>query len=148
MRSTATMLVLTSFIALAVFGVFGMASEKHHTTGFNACVGSLTQGVTCPSNNPIASSIFHLNSFRAFLNSPLASSAVLLAVIAGLMFAAASFSFAPPNFTLPFNAKTIVLNKIFETSCQPFKKERISWNSLHENSPSNAATSFRLPATG
>lgn len=131
------MLILTSFIALAVFGVFGMTSEEHHTTGFNACVGSLTQGVTCPSNDPIASSIFHLNSFRAFSNSPLASSAVLLAVIAGLMFAAAALGFAPPNFALPFNAKTLALNEIFETSYQPFKKERIFWNSLHENSPTS-----------
>lgn len=135
MKFTATLLVLVSFIGLAVFGIAFMDSGKHHESSFIACVGSLTQGATCPSDNPVASSIFHLNSFRAFSSSPLTQSVALLLVTVGLLLAAAMLKAIRVGFVSSLNTKPLALKKIFETSYQPFKEEKILWNSLHENSP-------------
>ncbi len=127
-------ITLVSFTGIAVFGLWGMGG---HMNGFSSCIGSLSQGASCPVN-PTASVNFHLNSFKSFSNSPVPQSAesmIIISLTLTLIFAyiliIERFKFPSAIFSL--NRENLV--KIFETSFQPFKKERISWNTLHENSP-------------
>ena len=140
MRWAFSFLLTISFISVAVFGLFGMAAPEHHNSNFNACVGSLTQGVNCPDNDSLASSIFHLTSFKFFSNSPLAASTLWLSALTLLLLVALMAKAVKP--VLPrlifLSADISASQKIFETSLQPFKLEKIFWNSLHENSPSNS----------
>lgn len=149
MKLAATLLVLISFIGLAVFSVAFMGAAQHHNSGFSACVGSLTQGVVCPPDNSIETASFHLGAFKFFSNSTVSSSSLTAAIYLSLAFvlilAFASiylFSLAPAIVSL------VSFGKSFKTSFQPFKKKLNSWRSLHENSPSCTVTGFRLPATG
>ncbi|MBI2454456.1 MAG: hypothetical protein HYV54_02720 [Parcubacteria group bacterium] len=132
MRFAATILVLISFVGLAVFGMAFMVAPEHHSSGFNACIGSLTQGSACPENNPIETMGFHLEAFKFFSNSTLtamvAAYLVFLLIVGLSILAAAPLKLANPALTS--------LARIFEVSYQPFKKERHAWYSLHENSPS------------
>lgn len=148
MRTLATALILTSFVGMAVFGIWGMAAHSSHTDNISVCLGSLTQGAVCPDGNPAASVGFHLNSFRVFSTSLLESGLYgVLALMFVLTFARmVNFSHSGIPIYIPA-ASWASRIKTFETSYQPFKQEKIFWSSLHENSPA-LVSGFRLSDLG
>lgn len=135
-------MTLISFAGIAIFGIFAMAASGHHSS-FNTCLGSLTQGVSCPNNNPTDSVAFHLNSFKFFSSSPLVQNTALLLYTA-LVFILAAWVYKKikPDFSSQtlVAARDLIFEKIFQSAYPPFKQERIFWNSLHENSPSSFMT--------
>ena len=142
MKTLGVVFILISFVGMAVFSIWGMSAHTNHTNNISACLGSLTQGTVCPDGNPAASVGFHLNSFRVFSTSLLESGLYSFFI---LMFSLMSvfllfFIFFTPLY-LPLASFASRL-KIFETTCSPFKREKIFWNSLHENSPSSKTIGF------
>lgn len=134
MRSILTFLILVSFAGMSVLSIVGM-NPGHHSNGYTACVGSLTQGKDCPMNSPVDSVTFHLNSFKVFSTSLVSQSntGVVLAWLVSILLAIFMFIFAPQYSRAVSFAR---VQHSFETSFQPFKQKRINWFSLHENSPS------------
>lgn len=134
MRSLPAFLILISFATMSIFSVAFMGAPEHHTNGFSACVGSLTQGVACPENNPLETIGFHLGAFKFFSSSLINSAAVMyLAALLLAGFFVSALAAPKPNFAL------VSLFRIFETSFWPNQKEFYSWRSLHEHSPSNSS---------
>jgi hypothetical protein len=134
MKGILSAITLVSFAGIAVFGLWGMGG---HMNGFSACLGSLSQGTSCPIN-PTESVNFHLNSFKTFSNSPVPQSAesmIIVSLALSLIFAYILIieKFQFPSAVLSQNRENLL--RTFEESFHPFKKERISWNTLHENSP-------------
>lgn len=134
MKGILSILTLISFVGIAVFGLWGMGG---HMNSFASCIGSLSQGSSCPIN-PTASVNFHLNSFKSFSNSPVPQSAesiIIVSLTLSLIFAYILIieRYKSPSAVLLSNRENLL--RIFETSFQPFKKEQIGWNLLHENSP-------------
>ncbi len=134
MKGVFSAITLISFVGIAVFGLWGMAGNMN---GFSACLGSLSQGASCPIN-PTESVNFHLNSFKTFSNSPVpqsADSVIIFSLTLSLIFAYILIieKFQFPSAVLSQNHENLL--RIFESSFMPFKKGRISWNTLHENSP-------------
>jgi polyferredoxin len=136
MKGIFSVITLISFVGIAVFGLWGMGG---HMNSFSSCLGSLSQGASCPIN-PTASVNFHLNSFKSFSNSPVPQSAesmIMISLTLTLIFAYILIieRFQLSSTVLSLNRENLV--RIFEESFQPFKKERTSWNTLHENSPNS-----------
>jgi hypothetical protein len=142
MKGILSILTLVSFVGIAVFGLWGMAGNigNHmHINSFASCLGSLSQGSSCPIN-PAESVNFHLNSFKSFSNSPIPQSAesmIIFSLILSLVFAFILISkrFQSPSEVLTINQENLL--RVFKESFQPSKNERINWNSLHENSPNS-----------
>lgn len=148
MKILATTLVLVSFAGMAVFGIWGMSTHSSHTDNISACLGSLTQGAVCPDGNPAASVGFHLNSFRVFSTSLLDSGLYGVLALMFVLTSAWMVNFSHSGIPIYIPAVSWASRRrIFETSYQPFKREKIFWSSLHENSPT-LSSSFRLSALG
>ena len=66
MRLSLILLVIVSFVGIAVFGVFSMGGHGDH--GHNGCIATAVQGVqNCPEeNNTLSFLNFHLNTFKSF----------------------------------------------------------------------------------
>src|SRR3989344_6852325 len=70
-------LVVFSFIGIAVFGAFAMAEDTEND--HNGCIASAAKGASCPMENGFSSSAFHINAFKSF------STAILNGSLAGLL---------------------------------------------------------------
>lgn len=141
MKTLATTLILVSFASMAVFGLWGMSAHSSHADNISACLGSLTQGAVCPDGDPAASVGFHLNSWRVFSTSLLDSGLYGVLTLMFVLMSALLVSFSYPGILIYIPAVSwINRQRIFETSYQPFKQEKIFWSSLHENSPANFMT--------
>lgn len=140
MKGILSTITLISFAGIAVFGLWGMAGNTGHhmhINSFSSCLGSLSQGTSCPIN-PVESVSFHLNSFKSFSNSPVPQSTENIVIISLFLILISVFILNSEKLQFKtvgiFEDRKKIL-KIFKDSFYPFKKERIYWNTLHENSP-------------
>ena len=121
-------LLAISFIAIAVFGVFLMCDHAR-------CLGSFSEGIPFPSENPLAFIAFHLSAFRGFstavFQSSLSLAAVALFLAAFLLFLVQSLFFAVRPFSFLFRG----LRGIFLGARFSARRKNIRWTALHELSP-------------
>jgi len=131
MTRTITILIMVSFVAIAVFGFLGIEfMTSHHAP----CIVSTSQGGICPEESaPLGYINFHLNALRNFSTAVFASvSFLILSLILVLAFALNLFGermFAPEVTTpRPFGC-------ILADFSPPLLTRLSNWLSLHENSP-------------
>ena len=121
-------LLVISFTAVAVFGVFLMSDHAR-------CLGSFSEGIPCPSENPLAFIAFPLSAFRGFstavFQSSLSLAAVALFLAAFLLFLVQSLFFAVRPFSFLFRG----LRGIFLGARFSARRKNIRWTALHELSP-------------
>lgn len=139
MRLFVAIMLIISFGGLTVFGLWGMGNHNsQHANFYNSCLGSVSQGTSCPQdNNPVRSLDFHLNSFKVFsttLLSPLLTSFNLTAMFLIAMLAFFLIAPAKPILISIASGSQNAHQRLFETS-QPNFRKLTYWFSLHENSP-------------
>ena len=127
------MLLLVSFICVAVLGLFGMNHESGH---HGACLAATAEGALCPKESePMDSVLFHFDAFRSFslvafsggvTGALLLLFASLLSIVIGVVFFNSAF-FRPPQIAFH-------LYRLREFSSF-WEWKLIRWLSLHENSP-------------
>lgn len=133
MKSALTILLITGFVSVAVFGFIGIGhidEMAHH-----GCLAALSQNGTCPSATslPLASAFYHMDILRGF-STALLSSALLLLALAGAVLFGLRNDLAPGSgigaaelFLYARRASFIGSN---------FLNRNLSWLNLHLNSPS------------
>lgn len=133
MKFLLTTLLLTSFLSIAVFGVFGMNSNIQNHEG--GCIFSFIKGVDCPKQNNLFNYfIFHINAYKDFVLATLNENGInaLMFAFMFLFFVSQAF-FLPPLFCSP---SFVLYGHRFKN---PFslsqKQEFTRWLALHENSP-------------
>ncbi len=133
MKSVITGIILTSLIAVSIFGFVGL-SEMHKSGMDQNCLANVAQGITCPVKDGVfAFAVFHLKSLRGlsqsgFLNiSPIFLLTVLLS----------AFTLAlaiPPNLSGLFSSQ-IYFRRNYEDKIRDVGTKMIFWLSHLENSP-------------
>ncbi|MBI2042037.1 MAG: hypothetical protein HYT20_03400 [Candidatus Nealsonbacteria bacterium] len=121
MKSALIILLVLSFMGIAVFGAFGMNHGNGHGSG---CIGAIANGRECAGeNNSLQSINFHLKTFKSF------STAIFL-LIASLTLAA--------NLRVIADIQEVAQNKQFVVIEQRFslrQQKFTHWLAIHENSP-------------
>ena len=133
MKSSLTILLVSSFIGIAAFGFVGMHRGMQAHDG--DCIAATVQGAGCPKQaSPADYAAFHLDAFKIFSSAAFSEnflSVLLLAFTAlfliGLGFFR-QFLFRPPQ---PILSR----HKFRNTFSFPQKRELARWLALHENSP-------------
>lgn len=118
-------IVLTSFVAVTVFGVFGM----NHTNGHNearGCIAATSQGIDCPKEAGITFAAFHLDAFKHF--STAIFGLLLISLFAAIGLSLGRTSLAPPCAARISRAYRECLRLL---STRSYTR----WLALHENSP-------------
>lgn len=128
-------LLVFSFVGVAVFGFAMMGNGSGHHSG---CLAALAQRTSCPLTNNLFSYInFHLNAFRSFsaaVFGPLsllnAVAIILVLVSAAALVAILGRRAAARPFIYYFRGRQFLEKP-------PFLSERkfARWHALHENSP-------------
>jgi|GEM_PF-2980013 len=126
------LVILVSFLAISVFGFVGL-SEMHKQMGDN-CLGSMSQGVTCPVKDGVfAFALFHLRALQglsqsSFLNiSPIFLLAVLILAFAIALAVSAN---SPRIFSSQSYFK-----KNYEDKVRDVGPKELFWLARLENSP-------------
>jgi hypothetical protein len=133
MKSLLTILIITSFLGVAVFGYFSMIIGVEHG-GFGCIANALGRSAFCP-NNVFDFIVFHLDAFKYFVNITFGVFVAIL--IVGMIFSILPKPLDPSkgddddDFVLPFSAKVFDLKN-------SFKEQFHNWVSLHINSPAFA----------
>ncbi len=141
MKSLLTTLLITSYVAIGVFGVFGMHTQadmnmQGHDTAPSTCLAATAKGVDCPKEaGPIDFAGFHIDAFRGFSLATFGENIlasflilVLLAVGVGLSRLLGNY-LSPPQLNLAYSRYGP------EQVSLPLKQQLLRWLSLHENSP-------------
>lgn len=131
MKPLFTILLIGSFIGMAVFGFVGM----HHGMQAHAgdCAAATAQGMDCPKQATLADYLaFHFDAFRKFSTATFgdiaASLLTLSLLVIAVAFGASLGKLAPPKFAYYRLERP--------DSFGPSSQYRfISWLALHENSP-------------
>jgi len=85
MKRLFVLLIVISFVAIAVFGFLGM---DHDNMAGGGCLASAANGSPCPEKaNPFAVAFFHLNAFAKFGTALLVENLMLLFSILVALFA-------------------------------------------------------------
>lgn len=128
-----TLILLTSFIGLAVFGFATMAHGENHNP--NGCIAAASRDVDCSSaSGPLAMFNLHTDALKIFSTLTFSSSALqaLLALFLSLILFLGFKIFSPP----PLNLVYAVHGSLGLFNLSPKLKLNFSnWFSLHENSP-------------
>ena len=131
MKPIFTILLITSFIGMAVFGFVGM----HHgmQTHIGDCTAATAQGTDCPKQASLVDYLaFHLNAFKKLSTatfSNISTSLLILVILAiGVAFGAPPGKLAPPKFAY-------YRFKQSDSSGPPPYYGLIHYLALHENSP-------------
>jgi hypothetical protein len=134
MRSTLTILLLASFVVIAVFGIFGMhLGVQNHDDG---CIAAVAQGTDCPKqSDPVDYFGFHLDAFKGFSTATFGEN-LLASLFAFVFFAAGMwlrmlFGHVPLVQCGPGHSRY----RRFEFFDSPLKRDLVGWLALHENSP-------------
>ncbi|MEX2053010.1 MAG: hypothetical protein WD898_02155 [Candidatus Paceibacterota bacterium] len=122
MKPILTMLVVISFLGMAVLGFWTM----NHATGHTACAASLAQGSLCP-NSVLSFISFHVNAFRTFSSAILGQ--LVLLFLAMILLASPSLV-QPPWQSFPENR--LRYTGIIEQKPPNIFIQLLSWFSLHE----------------
>ncbi len=84
-----SLIILTGFIALSLFGFVGMLQSSDMAHASNTCLASLAQNGACPpQENTVASALFHTNAFKVFSTTLLS----LIVMLVSLAFLFAGFA--------------------------------------------------------
>lgn len=134
MKFILTAVILTGFIEIAVFGIFGMNGNGHEMNQ-DSCIAAMISGVNCLSlANALDFLAFHLNAFqgfsRAVFGQNVASLFLLLTVLALFAVFGIIKSIKIPEFSLSFRSR-----QFLEFFSLPIKRKFNHWLALHENSP-------------
>jgi hypothetical protein len=132
MKSFLTILLVTSYIGVAVFGFLGMHHKGAHGNG--GCIASAARGMDCPKEaGPIDLETFHLDAFRSFSLATLGESitSMLSLAFASLFFLSLVF---PAAFFRPL--QFVFYRQRFRRFFSREQQALIRWLALHENSPS------------
>lgn len=132
MKSVITVFLISSFVSIAVFGVFAMSHGMER--GHAGCIAATAQGADCPKEESVLSFIaFHLDTLRSFSTAifgqnilslfPLIVSLLLL-IATGTLYAGLG------AFGLLSQFK-----QSLEPSPSPLQQHSIRWLALHEHSP-------------
>lgn len=137
MKSLFTVVVLVSFIGVAVFGLVGMYhnnSQNHNSD----CIWATSQSADCPKqSNLIGYLTLHLNAFKDFATVTFGHIATSLLVLS-LFVIGAIFGILLKNLALPKLSLAYHRLKWLDSFRPPSLYKFIRWLSLHENSPSTA----------
>ncbi|MFY9461966.1 MAG: hypothetical protein WAP51_02065 [Candidatus Sungiibacteriota bacterium] len=132
MKSAFAILVISSFVGLAVFGILA----PMHETGHGICFAVAATGgkPPCPIQDPLGFANFHIDIFKSFSTAAFANSLTLAALSAVLllMLAASLPEFAPPFF------EKLSFAFLYAPGYSPEKiaaRKTLHWLSLHESHP-------------
>lgn len=140
MKSLFISILLASYIAIGVFGVFGMHTQadmnmQGHNMPPSNCIGATAKGVDCPKQaDPIDFAAFHIDAFRGFSLATFGENLIgmLLLAFAALIFIGLAF-FSQHLFKIP---KLVFYRQRFRDSFSPPQQQQlIRWLALHEKSP-------------
>src|SRR3989338_4287108 len=135
MRFLLTILLISSFAGIAVFGVFGMNHGQAHDMELNNCIAATAKGMDCPKEaDPINFATFHLDAYRGFSLATFGESVMsaLLLAFASLLFIGLAFL----SISLFRQPQLAFYRYRFRNAFSPpQKQELIRWLALHENSP-------------
>ena len=130
-----SVLLLTSFIGIAVFGVFGMSHGQAHDMDPNNCIAATAKGMDCPKEaDPVDFATFHIDAFKGLSLTTFGENVMsgLLLVFASLLFIGLAFFsshlFKPPQ-------PVFYRYRFRDSFSPPQKRQLIRWLALHENSP-------------
>lgn len=130
-----TILLISSFSAMAVFGAFAMNHGSDHGMS-GGCVAATAKGVDCPETaSPLNFLSFHLDAFQGFSRAIFSQDAVSsLALLVALTLLAVfsvviDTAIKIPQLSFPHQSRR------FLESSHPLQKELVHWLALHENSP-------------
>ena len=135
MKFLLTILLISSFAGIAVFGVFGMNHGQAHDMEPNNCISATAKGMDCPKEaDPINFATFHLDAYRGFSLATFGESVMsaLLLAFASLLFISLAF-FSISLFRQPQLA--FYRYRFRDAFSPPQKQQLIRWLALHENSP-------------
>lgn len=141
MKSPLTILLIISYLAIGVFGIFGMHTQagmgmEGYNMATSNCIAAITKGVVCPKEaGPIDFVLFHIDSYKGFSLATFGDNVMnaLLLVFASLLFIGLVF-LSPHLFKPPLLA---FYRYQFKNSFSPTQKQQLTrWLALHENSPS------------
>lgn len=133
MKMSFIILLIMSFISIAVFGVFSMHSEMQNHS--DNCVAASFQGTDCPKQNNIFDFIFfHFGAFKNILAVIFSNFSFSLLIfysfIIGIVGGALLGNSGPPKS----NFKRYKLRRL-ELFSSLFRYKFFYWLALHENSP-------------
>lgn len=131
MKLVFTILLVTSFVGIAVFGAFAMNHDGDHS----GCIAATASGIGCPKeSNPDDLLILHLTTYRGFSLATLGENATNSLLLAFALLFVISLKRVPkiPTQTLQFILSRYQLDDSFSRS---EKQQLTRWLALHENSP-------------
>lgn len=134
----AGIVLLTGFISVAVFGVFGMnhGGGQSHDMASSNCIAATAKGTGCPEEaSPINAVAFHLDTLKDFslaiFGEDLSVSFLMFVLLAtSIGFLILLGNTAPPRFNFAYERYK---PGRLDTSS---KRKFFHWIALHENSPS------------
>ncbi len=129
MKSAFTILIMASFIGIAVFGFVGMTSAQHLHGG---CIASLAEKGLCPSGAvPFSTAFSHLEVLKSF------SLAFLTGFISLISFAALAFAVSgrSPDISEMAIRPVSALADLFKNFNYSLESN-FDWLAIHFNSPS------------
>ncbi|MBI2004918.1 hypothetical protein HYS79_02015 [Patescibacteria group bacterium] len=135
MRFLPATILLTSFIGIAVFGVFGMYHGQAHAMDQNNCIAATAKGMDCPKEaGAVDFTAFHIDAYKGLSLATFGENVMkaFLLVSASLLFIGLAF-FSPHLFKPP---QLAFYRYQFRDSFSPPQKQQLTrWLALHENSP-------------
>lgn len=128
-----TLLIIFSFIGIAVFGVFAMNHGVSHDHG---CLAAIARAADCPDNGSIFDFIsFHLNTFKVFSTAVLGENFSSILLLVMFLLAVALDISAGKIFAFPQTDSNLYQRNFYESFISLFKSQVNCWLALHENSP-------------
>ena len=120
MQKLISVVLLSSLLGIAVFGMIAVQHDGAHST----CFVAITQNMECPENSAISFVIFHLKSFSSFSLGVLLSILLLGFFVMSADLKLKEFRFYIPK---PKDKYALIINFL------------LHWLSLHTNSPTRIA---------
>ena len=134
MKQALTILLVFSFIGVAVFSVLAMGHEAGR--GHVGCLALTASGIDCAKEDALSSIVFHFNTFRSFslatFGDNLASALIWLFALA-LIIGLRTIAGVQPIASIV--AASQRHRHFLESRHSPFQREFTHWLALHENSP-------------
>jgi len=131
-----TLILIASFVGLAVFGAFGMhvGAAQNHNGG---CALALSKGMDCPQRvDPLGFIAFHLAALKSFTTATFSGVnynvfLMLSLLIAGIFLGRLRNNISPPKLHFAYSRYGT------ELPAPQIKHEFLRWLAFHENSPAS-----------
>ena len=131
MTKLLSLLLLTSILAIGIFGFASMSHNDGHSTG---CVASTIDNTQCPENI-VEMSVHHIQAYLTFF-SVILTTPILLSILILVFLMLVGFSAKLAGFQYAGVDRRLIRKKL-EIKVSILRK-LIRWLSLFENSPSFA----------